>query len=331
MTTLLHRAGLRVDSVFGLHGTDENDLSAAFAFGIASSDALLKAVLQDIDPQLLTTMAPGSIHIQTPRPPLGVTDVEMRIGPTAVVVFEAKKGAQYPSTSQLARYAKACRDSGFTRIDLVALTSHEPSEGITPTDWSSIGVPVCARSWRWLRGMVRKARQRERSVVVKYVLSELLAFLEGFMGLERAYSNMVYVVSLGSGTPPGWTTTWIDIVEKYQKYFYPVSHGGWPPPPNYFGFRYGGRLHNVRHVEGYQIVEDVRPFFPGAENGARWEGPYYLFEVGPAMRPAAPVLNGRRIRRAMRVWCMLDLLLTSATISDALADTQKRIREAEGS
>jgi hypothetical protein len=89
------------------------------------------------------------------------------------------------------------------------------------------------------------------------MLSELLTFLEGFMGIERAYSNLVYVVVLGGGYPVGWKTSWIDIVEKHHRYFYPVVGGGWPPPPNYMGFRYGGRLQSIRHVEKFEVVPDV--------------------------------------------------------------------------
>ena len=51
------------------------------------------------------------------------------------------------------------------------------------------------------------------------------------MGLERTYSNLVYSVVLAGGNPNGWKTSWIDIVEKHHRYFYPVNRGGWPPPP----------------------------------------------------------------------------------------------------
>lgn len=35
--------------------------------------------------------------------------------------------------------------------------------------------------------------------------------------------------------------------------------------------------------------------------------------------------NGPKIVRSMRVWCMIDTLLTSKTITDAIAETKKRL------
>jgi len=329
MSTALHRSGTRIQSVFGLHGTDENDLSAAFALGMSRSPSLLRAVFADVAPEHADLFEAASIHIQTARSSAGITDVEIRLGNEAIVVFEAKKGSEYPTQAQLVKYVAGCRACGFGSIKMVALTSRESVPGGTPPDWLTIGAPVCARSWRWVRGLVREAIHSECSLATRHLLSELLTFLEEFMGLERTYSNLVYVVVLGGGNPRGWKTSWIDIVEKHHRYFYPVNGGGWPPPPNYMGFRYGGQLQSIRHVESYEVVPDVRRCLPGAKNGDSWAGPYYLLGLGPEMKPPKPVSNGPNVQRNMRLWCMLDLLLTSPTISDAFLETKKRKAAAE--
>jgi hypothetical protein len=159
-------------------------------------------------------------------------------------------------------------------------------------------------------------------------LRELLTFLEDFVGLELAYSNLVYVVSLAAGRPSRWPISWVDIVEKHRNYFYPFGRPGWPPPPNYLGFRYRGQLQSIHHIESFQVVPDVRKHFAGASGGPNW-GPNYLFKLGPGIRPQTVVRAGPRIFRSARAWCMLDTLLTCSTISEALTLTEQRKRLAE--
>ncbi|MGA2620600.1 MAG: hypothetical protein ABSF26_23505, partial [Thermoguttaceae bacterium] len=144
MSTALHRSGTRIQSVFGLHGTDENDLSAAFALGMSRSPSLLRAVFADVAPEHADLFEAASIHIQTARSSAGITDVEIRLGNEAIVVFEAKKGSEYPTQAQLVKYVAGCRACGFGSIKMVALTSRESVPGGTPPDWLTIGAPVCA-------------------------------------------------------------------------------------------------------------------------------------------------------------------------------------------
>ena len=156
-------------------------------------------------------------------------------------------------------------------------------------------------------------------------LRSFIDYLGGLLQMETRYSNWTYVVSLGQGNPEGWDISWIDIVEKRSRYFYPVGQGGWPdPPPNYFAFRYEGRLQSIYHVEGYDIITNPRSVFPEAREET-WD-PTYCLRLGPPIRPAKEIPNGDRINRAARVWCMIDTLLTSKTISDALDESQRRDR-----
>lgn len=323
----LRRANWPIESIFGLHGRDENDLSAAFAYALSASDVFLNEVVKDVEPDLASATRP-SIHIQTDRHSLGITDVELRLHDAGILVFEAKKGPDYPGLSQLSKYAKVCLQSKLPISRLIALTSADEGPAPRRPEWSSLGVPVIARSWKWVRRLARRSRRLERASTGKFVLGELNRFLEGFVGLERAYSNMVYVVSLGSGTPKNWPITWIEIVEKFEQYFYQFGSKNWPPPPNYLAFRYQGLLQSIHHVDAFEVVADLRQHFRGAERGPDW-GPHYLFKLGPAIRPSRQVRLGPRIHRSARVWCMLDALLTSGTVSEALTLTKDRLKQAE--
>jgi hypothetical protein len=324
----LFRGTSPVDSIFGLHGSDENTLSAAFAYGLTASSQLRMSVLKHLGIMPSQDLTKVSIHIQTARKDQGITDVEIRIPGHALIVFEAKIGSHLPRIDQLRKYANICRERRWQYSCLVALTKTDQANAVPPGQWSRLMVPVRIRSWRWVAAMVKRAIDEERQTAARYVLNQLAIFLEDFVGAERAYSNLVYVVSLGSGHPKRWELSWIDIVKKYRRYFYPFGTKNWPTPPNYIGFRYGGRLQSIHHIEKFEVIADLRKVFPGSRRGENW-GPMYLFHLGPAIYPAHVVKAGPRILRSARVWCMLDTLLTSKTVSKALEITKKRRREFE--
>ena len=141
--------------------------------------------------------------------------------------------------------------------------------------------------------------------------------------MQNQLSNLVYLVSLGSGIPEGCSISWIDIVDKKNRYFHPVGKG-WPSsPPNYLGFRYYGKLQRIHHVESWKIVDELHSEI--AEIGAKlWKYPHYCYKLGPAIIPCKEVKNGK-VWPSGRVWAMLDLLLTCDTVSDARDQTNKRL------
>lgn len=327
--TILERGDSTVDSVFGIHGDDENDMSAGFAYVLAQSDAVLKLVVEDLIPGLTFDPADAAVCVQSSRKGEGVTDIEVTLPGQAFIVLEAKKGMVVPAESQLRQYVPRCKQSNCLQVLLVALTAIESETASVVLGVSEIdGVPVTGRSWRWLRGLLARAVASEGSHHVRWIVSEYRSYLEGFMGHDRVFSNLVYVVSLAHGKPEGWNVSWIDIVEKYDRYFYPAGGKSWPPPPNYVGFRYDGQLQAIRHVDSIEIVSDIREHFPDSEAGPDW-GSHYLFTLGPPIRPEHKISTGPRVQRSARVWCMLDTLLTCDTISDALTETETRRKVAD--
>jgi hypothetical protein len=147
--------------------------------------------------------------------------------------------------------------------------------------------------------------------------------------MQKQESNLVYVLALSSEQASWSKLTWIEFVTKKKRYFHPLGGNGWPTePPNYLGFRYGGKLQSIHHVEGYEVVTDLSLYFPEV-NKKGWlavAGPdsYLLYKLGPPIHPTREVKTGN-IYRAGRVRVALDLLLTSKTISQARDLTQKRL------
>src|SRR5687768_12637282 len=132
MRAPLERANWPVRSVFSLHGHDENDLSGGFAYALAMSPVLLRSVLADIEPKIRIDHTSPTVHLQTGRRSLGITDVEVRVPGQGFVVFEAKKGSHYPDIAQLRKYATVCRKSGVPHSHLIALTGFDTSTAPLP-------------------------------------------------------------------------------------------------------------------------------------------------------------------------------------------------------
>jgi hypothetical protein len=136
--------------------------------------------------------------------------------------------------------------------------------------------------------------------------------------MQEKDSNWVYIVSLGSGKPKNWKSSWQEIVNKNLKYFHPVggNKSGWPSePPNYIAFRYNGKLQSIHHIDKYEVFDNPKEYFNDAPD-ENW-GQHYLYTLGPHIKPTSEIKAGAKIVRSMRVWAMLDLLLTSKTIEEA--------------
>jgi hypothetical protein len=317
----LIRSGREVSTVFDLLGSKENDMTAALAFALAKSSLFLGAFVADVAGNKHNVADEGVISIQTSRSGEGITDIEIEIDQSLFIVIEAKVGAVIPDRAQLSQYVPIVARHPAQQSFIVTVsnaTEEFAKIKLNPPQINEVG--IVHRPWRAIKSIASTVRIRE-SNANKGLLDQFTSYLEGLLGMETRNSNMVYVVSLGQGNPTGWSLSWIDIVEKHRRYFYPIA-GGWPDPPNYLGVRYGNRLQSIHHVERFFIFENPRSVFVEAPD-ENWP-PHYCLELGPPIVPQHPVLNGSRIRHANRCWCMIDALLTSPTISDALSLTEQR-------
>jgi hypothetical protein len=316
----LLRSGSPITTIFDLLGSKEDDMTYSLGYVASRSNRFMGALVSLVAGQTIA-VDDAVVRLQTiSADRRGRTDVEIQLGQDFFCIFEAKRGPWLPDEPQLRRYVPILlnQTANIKRIVAVTNAPDEHARMTLPHDLD--GVPVLHVSWRTIKHLAESARTAENNRN-KQLLDEFATYLKGILGMEMAHSNLVYVVSLGAGS--SWGVDFREVVEQQRRYFYPLEGGGWPEPPNYIAFRYGGRLQTVHHVDSFDVFTNPRTLFPGAEDVA--VKPHYCLRLGPPMRPAKEVPNGSKIRMAMRVWCAIDALLTSDTITDALVETKRRL------
>ena len=326
MTLTVH--GDSPTSVFRLNGADENSASFALGWVMERCPIFRHIVVEAIAGEAID-VTNASIDLQKHDGDGGFTDVEIRVGSRFHGILEAKRSYGLPTVTQLARYRPRLSRSAAEVSRLVSVTKASSALALRRLPPVIGGVKVIHVSWKDLQRLARKAHSLSPSLEEKLWLRQLVQHLQEFVAMDRLADNRVYVVSLS--TKPmvaGRKHTWVDVVEKDKCYFHPVGRGGFPSePPNYIGFRYHGALQSVHHIEHFEIVESPAKF------NKLWVTrsiDHFVYRLGPPMRPALPMRTGRRIPRAMRVWCAIDTLLSGAfvTVGAARDETQRRLAEA---
>lgn len=320
---LLH--GRPVPTVFDLLGRNENDMTFAFAWGMAQSEGFLGDVVRAVAG---ADLEPGAAVIDLQRHDElgGFTDVEVSVPGELHLIFEAKRGWHLPSDAQLRLYAGRLNQSEAKDRRLIILTQWG-AEAFVASRLGEWDLPYARVALGWER-LVTIARDRARSgpLAERRLLRELATYFASVAQMRDIDSNQAFVVVLSRGTIEGWPMNLVSVVEDHRRYFFPVGTGGWPKiPPNYMAFRYDGRLQAIHHVDDYAISGDMSEFFPGVPTTG-WP-PHYVLTLGPPIRPSQEVRNGPSIKRNARRWIDIDLLLTSPTITDALNATRERRSE----
>jgi hypothetical protein len=316
-------AGKPIENQFQLIGLTEDSITRAFAWGLSKSPSFMACLLRRAEVSVGSRIADVRLSIHRYEENGGITDLEIILPNEFHLVVEAKKGWILPGEDQLLRYA--ARESfrnhlaPIKKILTLSECSAQYAEEKLPRKLLD-EIPVKHISWENLVSDAMASRKSATNAE-KRMLEELVAYIGGFV-TQQKQSNLVYVVSLGSGSPDNWSISWIDIVNKHFRYFHPV-HGKWPKtPPTYLGFRYGGRLQTIHFVKSYQVVDDLAVGFLGQPS--QKAEPHYLYELGPAIVPPRAVVTGS-IYPSGRVWCAIDALLTCDSVSDARDLTQRRI------
>lgn len=317
--------GREAHTVFDLLGDKENDITYAVGWAISRSDGLVVALLEHV-----TDVEPGevrAVRLQEFVPDAGYTDIEID-AERAHVVIEAKRGWNLPLPDQLEQYAPRLHGLDDNVIVVVSECSADYARPHLPE--AVDGVRVVHVRWSELTVLAESAAAGA-GLNEKRLLRELARYLRGLMTMQNATSNMVYVVSLGLKELFESSVSFADIVVERDRYFHPMGggSGGWPKePPNYLGFRFHGKLQQIRYVESYTVHTKPWDEVDGLKGKPDWrEGPHFFYELGPAIVPPQEVRTGK-LYRAQRVWVALDLLLTCETISQARDLTKERLAAA---
>ncbi|RUS44570.1 hypothetical protein [Cohnella sp. AR92] len=310
-------------SVFQLLGEHENDISYSVAWGLTQCPSFLKVFLQSVL-QWNGTVDEVEIRMQEYEKGKGFTDIEIELTQQFHLIIEAKRGWNLPGIAQLQKYAtrtsfiqSPCPDK---RLIVLSECSKDYAKHRVPDQVN--GFPVEVLSWKDFY-QYSKLAHVSGTHAEKWLLQELNVYLGSLMTMQKQDSNMVYVVSVGGGSPEGWTISWRDIINERKRYFHPVGGNGWvKEPPNYIAFRYDGKLQSIHHIEGYEIVTNMSKVFSEAKD-EEWE-PSFVYHLGAPFAPSKDVKTGN-IYPNGRVWCMLDTLFTCSTIFEARDQTKLRL------
>lgn len=318
--------GREINSIFQLMGYKENDISHSTAWVLGKCRAMLKILIKDVCGLESFDYDAVEICVQEYDKGSGITDIEIREDKEFYIIIEAKRGWILPLKDQLIKYS---RRESFKRslakskiIVTLSECSREYADHYLEIKQAN-EIPIKHISWKDIYGYAEKAYS-VASNSDKKLLRELQLYLRGLVTMQNQTSNEVYVVSLGSENPDGCSLSWIDIVNKKNKYFHPMGGNGWPKePPNYIAFRYSGKLQSIHHIEEYTISNNMRSEIDEMPD-VEWEAPCFIYNLGPAIISNKEIRTGK-IYRNGRVWCHLDALLTCDTISEARDLTKKRM------
>lgn len=307
----LTRHGSDVTSVFDLLGRDENDLTAALAFTMANSSGLLDLVLR----RLATPAGEGSVLRLEERDELGRTDLEIDTG-THLVIIEAKRGWLLPEEVQFEKYAHRVIGRGAGCLVSLSAASSEWARQVLPAKVA--GVPLVHYPWDLVRQDLSAAREQARGGERAW-LNEFTEYLRKAVSMRDFANSWTYCVAVTNYYPGGGgTRTFRDFLTHDQCYFHPYGWGnGWPKtPPNFLAFRWGNQVQRLHRVISSEVIPSLQSRWADipAEDGT--DQPHMLYHLGPPI-PGPPFPSDGNYRAA-RVWFVLDQLLVTGSLREAI-------------
>lgn len=318
---LLH--GAEVDSVFELLGDGENDITYSVGWVLSNVNLFLRKFIEKVSDKKYSfknVVVRLQEYGKYGKDKISFTDIELLIDNKLFCIIEAKKGWNLPTKYQLEKYRARFEDYPSHEHKLVVISECKKEYAKGELKEYRLGLPAEFISWQDIYDTIDKIYHRCGNHD-KRLLGQLDSYFKKVITMQDKESNMVFCVALRSEKPKWSRLSYIDIVRKKRRYFYPVG-SGWPKePPNYIAFRYGGELQSIHHVDDYEIVTKMYKHLPVDKE--EWE-PFFLLKLGSPFRPNKQVKNGK-IYPSQHLWCMLDTLFTCRTIRAARDLTDKRL------
>lgn len=325
ITLTLHKR--KVETIFNLLGTKENDLSYSLGWALAQCPPFLRATVKQFTGQEMPSEALSKTEVKLQnydKKDRGYSDVEVIVPGRSHLIIEMKRGWVVPTIGQLSRYATrfAEEKQPVRRLFTLSECSQDYAEMVCPVA-SFKAAQLHHLTWAQLFQAMQNGRKAcdHRQ---KRLLDEFKRYLMNTISQRKVDTNRVYVVALNDKKEPGWNLTYHDIVKDHSKYFHPVGHKYLKDPPTYIAFRYRGHLVSIHHVVSYVRTRNARALF-AQKAGPGFPVDHFVYTLGKAIIPSKPVRTGRGIYRGGRVWCLLDTLLTCDTITEARDESAKRL------
>jgi hypothetical protein len=323
--------GRLVATPFGLLGLDENALSFALGYTFAQCPPLLHAFLKDIGFRGLRHSALQDCHVLLQEHGgkhglKGITDIELHLPGQFYVIVEAKVGLSAPSVDQCVKYLPRFQDKNEPTKRLVALLQiSDPfarsyydadpllKEVLVPYRWTSL-IPHCI-------GLQKCFPQTTLS---GYWLRAFRRFLEEEYSM-KCFTEEVWIVSASQAAlwPNGLSH--YDTHVKHRIYYRQDHHA---TRPLYLALRTHGRIETLQRV--LRVEHEVKPvdYIPDLKNVPHgWPSePYTVWHLDEPVKLPNPIPTDDATMRARMVSCDLDILLSSASVKEAVQRMQKRRR-----
>lgn len=316
-----------VTNIFKLLGENEDNISYSVAWLLLKSESMLTLLLTKLFGKITFDIENTLIYLQKVDGINGRTDIELTDHDKFHIIIEAKKGWVLPSYDQLNKYSRResfNKNKNIPHKAIVTLTECSAEYVDIYFNYKQINnIDIKHINWKDIYLFTKQASSTKNHNEKKWI-TELEQYLGKIMTMQNVDSNLVYVVSLSSKKIEQTNLTWKDIVTKKNSYFHPVGKN-WPNEPvNYIAFRYDGKLQSIHHVESYKVTKNFHEEF--IELPDQIVDSHFVYTLGKAIFPSTEVKSGN-VYPSGRVWCHLDTLLTSNTISEARDITKERINK----
>ena len=324
----LHAHKRRVDSPFGLLGTDENALTFALGYTFQRSLPLLQWFLKQagIAGVRRSSLKRASIYLQRHRQD-GVTDIEIHLPGHFHVIVEAKVGLSVPSIDQCRKYIHYLTENDEPIQKLVAVVESGDQTFVERYGQQDeqLSKRLVGFIWpRLLSECIRLMLNKSVSLEAK----EWIRYLYNFMDKEynmKAFTTEVWILAINTEPLwPGGMSHW-DVHQKFRMWWAYNDHA---VRPLYIAFRVDAKVNSIYRVTRIEHSVPISDKVPEMRRFEWAKEPATIWHFGNPVALAKPLRTGRGMY-AKRVRCDLDLLLTCSSVKEIEDEMRKRRHESE--